>query len=160
MKFKSTISKSSVIGVGLFVVFFIGLAVYFWLKNPNNILVNIFISICCLGLAGFFLFLFDTFYEINSDSLKLKSGISKEEISIHSIKEIDIIDSIWNFKIIFKLSFMSLNSSNRMPALGNRGIILKYENSEEVYISPELQEDFLKELLKINPEININRRNN
>ena len=158
MKFKSTISKSSVIGLGLFVVFFIGLTIYFWFKNPNNILVNVIISICCLGLAGFFLLFFDTFYEINSDELKLKSGISKEIISIHSIKEIDIIDSIWNFKIIFKLSFLS--SSNRMLALGNRGIILKYENSEEVYISPELQEDFLKELLKINPEINVNRRNN
>ncbi|HLV23890.1 MAG TPA: PH domain-containing protein [Moheibacter sp.] len=155
MKFKSTISKSSVIGLGLFVVFFIGLTVYFWLKNPNNILVNVIISICSLGLAGFFLFLFDTFYEINSDSLKLKSGISKEIISIHSIKEIDIIDSIWNFKILFKLSFLS--SSNRMLALGNRGIIIKYKNFEEVYISPESQENFINELLKINPEIKVNR---
>ena len=155
MKFKSTISKSSVIGLGLFVVFFIGLTVYFWLKNPNNILVNVIISICSLGLAGFSLFLFDTFYEINSDSLKLKSGISKEIISIHSIKEIDIIDSIWNFKILFKLSFLS--SSNRMLALGNRGIIIKYKNFEEVYISPESQENFINELLKINPEIKVNR---
>src|SRR5690606_35333596 len=155
MKFKSTISKSSVIGLGVFVVFFIGLTIYFWLKKPNNILVNVIISICSLGLAGFFLFLFDTFYEINSDSLKLKSGISKEIISIHSIKEIDIIDSIWNFKILFKLSFLS--SSNRMLALGNRGIIIKYKNFEEVYISPESQENFINELLKINPEIKVNR---
>lgn len=151
MKFKSKISNSSIFGLSLFALFSIGLAIWFWFLNPDKILLNSFLSICFIIFAGFFLSAFDTHYKINSDELTLKSGIWNGKISIDSIQTIDVVNSIWKLKYIFILS------ANYSPALGNKGLLIKYEKFKEIYISPENSEAFVVELLNLNPEIKINR---
>lgn len=151
MKFKSEISKSSIIGLILFALFFIALAIWFWFLNPDKILLNSFLSLLFLSFAGFILSAFDTNYKINSDKLKLKSGIWNDKILIHSIQTIDIVHSIWKLKYIIFLS------ANYSPALGNKGFLIKYDKFKEIYVSPKNPETFLVKLLKLNPEININR---
>jgi hypothetical protein len=41
------------------------------------------------------------------------------------------------------------------PALDTEGFIITYNNLEDVYVSPVNRDVFLKELLKINPKIEI-----
>lgn len=43
------------------------------------------------------------------------------------------------------------------PALASNGLIVKYDAYEEIYISPESNEDFVKTLLKLNDTIKIQK---
>lgn len=151
MKFKSKISNSSIFGLSLFALFFIGLAIYFWFKNPEINFINIIICSCSICGAAFFLSFYKTSYEINSSDFQYKSGFYKGKIKIDSIHKIDLVHSIWNVKYILILS------SSFAPALGNQGLMIYFNKNNEMYISPERIEPFLEELLKFNPNIKINR---
>lgn len=81
---------------------------------------------------------FSTYYLIENGKLKYRSGIIKGEIDISTIQEIYPNKSLW-----FGLK----------PALAQKGIIIKYNKFDEIYISPENNERFTEELIKINPSI-------
>ena len=81
---------------------------------------------------------FSTYYLIENGKLKYRSGIIKGEIDISTIQEIHSNRSLW-----FGLK----------PALAQKGIIIKYNKFDEIYISPENNEKLTDELMKINPRI-------
>lgn len=83
---------------------------------------------------------FDTHYTITTHQLICKSGFIKKTIPISAIKEIEAGKTMW---VGLKL------------ALASKGLIIKYDTYEEVYISPKNQKAFIETLLKINPEIQI-----
>ena len=151
MYFKSKLSKSSIFGLCFFSLLITYLAFILWIKYPEKIVSNSLLSIGLICFAGFFLSLFNTFYEINSPHLNYKSGPHKGEILIESINRIEVVQSIWNLKYILNLS------TSYAPALGNSGLWLFYEQNKEIYISPEDVEVCLKELLKFNPTIDVKR---
>ena len=43
------------------------------------------------------------------------------------------------------------------PATALKGLIIKYNKYDEIYISPKTNESFVAEILKLNPEVKINR---
>lgn len=102
----------------------------------------IWVHLMDLMLSGFLLWLFySTNYEISDAFIHYKNGPFHGKIEINKIKEI----------VKGKTSWIGTK-----PATARKGLIIKYGKFyDEVYISPETNNSFLQEVLKINPEINI-----
>ncbi|KGO95206.1 PH domain-containing protein [Flavobacterium enshiense] len=82
-----------------------------------------------------------TDYTITGKNLKVRSGfLVNKNISIEAIKSIEKTDSIWNAPA---------------ASLTDR-IEIVYNQSDTIVISPKGREDFIKELLKLNPNIVVN----
>lgn len=92
------------------------------------------------GVVGFILILSKTTqYIINENQLIVKSTwIVNERIDISKIKKIEKSNSI-------------LSS----PALSVDRLLVRYNKYDEVLISPKEKKEFIDELLKINPAIEI-----
>ncbi len=92
------------------------------------------------GVVGFILILSKTTqYIINENQLIVKSTwIVNERIDISKIKKIEKSNSI-------------LSS----PALSLDRLLVRYNKYDEVLISPKEKKEFIDELLKINPTIEI-----
>ena len=93
-----------------------------------------------VGVVGFILILSKTTqYIINENQLIVKSTwIVNERIDISKIKKIEKSNSI-------------LSS----PALSLDRLLVRYNKYDEVLISPKEKKEFIDELLKINPAIEI-----
>lgn len=59
--------------------------------------------------------------------------------------------NIYDIKIIVKDKSYPLKSNNF--ALASKGLIIRYNKYDEIYISPKTNETFIAEILKINPNI-------
>jgi hypothetical protein len=83
-----------------------------------------------------------TRYELTEDEkLKIRSGfLYKKEIYVKSIKSIH-------------------NTKNHLasPALSNDRIEIQFNRYERVQISPNAKRDFISELVRINPRINLGK---
>ncbi len=83
---------------------------------------------------------FDTSYKIENDKLIYRSGFLRGKIEIASITEIVKGKTMW---------------SGIKPALATKGLIIKFNQYDEIYIAPENNDDILSDLLKVNPDIGI-----
>lgn len=84
---------------------------------------------------------YTTDYTISGDCLRVRSGfLVNKKISIATIQSIKPTNSLW---------------SAPAGSITDR-IEIVYANSQKVVISPKEKEDFVKELLKINPAIEVN----
>ncbi len=144
MKFRSAFSKKSkiIFSVVALIIIASTLPVFFDANMTGNWQAKLIVlTINILSLALLCWIISKTFYEIKNDSLLIcKSGPFKKKIQIKNIKRIEfhnglIIPSLW------KLS------------LSDKGIIIFYNQFDEIYISPKNKEKFLTEILKINPTI-------
>jgi hypothetical protein len=86
--------------------------------------------------------LLDTRYVIKQHFLLYRSGPFRGRIDIEKIKKIKYFSGLY-VPVTMK------------PALDTEGFIITYNNLEDVYVSPVNRDVFLKELLKINPKIEI-----
>ncbi len=86
--------------------------------------------------------LFDTKYSIKEENLYYYSGPFRGKITINSIKKIE-----HHSGLIVPVTYK--------PALNTRGLIIYYNSYDDIYISPNQEEIFLEELLKVNPDIEI-----
>lgn len=85
---------------------------------------------------------YGTFYLIDKTTFKYTCGPFRGKIEINDMTEIIIGKTMW---------------VGTKPATAKKGVIIKYQKFEEIYISPESNELFLTEILKINPNIKISR---
>jgi Bacterial PH domain len=83
---------------------------------------------------------YDTSYLIDGDKLFYRSAFLKGVIEIESIDEI-----IKNRKLF----------SGRSPSLSTKGIIIKYNKYEGIYISPKNIDEFIGALKTVNPDFKI-----
>jgi len=83
---------------------------------------------------------FDTFYKIENNKLIYRSGFLRGEIEILSIKEIMKGKTMW---------------SGMKPALARKGLIIKFNKYDEIYIAPENNNEMMADLLKVNSGIKI-----
>ncbi|MBO3100070.1 PH domain-containing protein [Gelidibacter pelagius] len=83
---------------------------------------------------------FDTVYKIEKNQLIYRSGFLRGRIEIPKIKEIVIGKTMW---------------SGIKPAMTTKGLIIKFNNYDEVYIAPENNDELIADLLKLNPGIKI-----
>ncbi|MDG4951287.1 PH domain-containing protein [Weeksellaceae bacterium KMM 9724] len=83
---------------------------------------------------------FDTFYKIENKELMYRSGFIRGKIEISNINEIVKGKTKW---------------SGIKPALARKGLIIKFNKYDEVYIAPKNNEELISDLMKLNPEIKI-----
>jgi hypothetical protein len=99
--------------------------------------VVIFVLLGCLFLWIWF----DTYYIIKDDKVCYKSAFIQGSISISIINGIEKNKGLYSGAI--------------KPALSTKGLILKYNRYDDMYISPEKETEFIAELQKINPAIKL-----
>jgi hypothetical protein len=103
----------------------------------------ILISIFHLVFVIFFItILFNTNYTIQNDELLCKSSVFRSKIKIKNIRKIEHHKGII-VPVTWKLG------------LSHIGIIITYNKYDDIYISPENVDLFIKDLLAINPTIEI-----
>lgn len=83
---------------------------------------------------------FDTSYKIENSELIYRSGFLRGKIGISNIQEILKGKTMW---------------SGIKPAIARNGIIIKFNNYDEIYIAPENNNELISDLLKVNSEIKI-----
>lgn len=81
-----------------------------------------------------------TYYRIDDQYLYYKSGPFRGKIAIAAIREIVKNKTLW---VGFR------------PALSQKGLIIRYDRWNEIYISPQHKEAFLKDILTRNEKISI-----
>ncbi|WP_209329176.1 PH domain-containing protein [Lunatimonas salinarum] len=103
-----------------------------------------------LGSLSFFLFpfayllyhLFNTKYWIQGPSFFYRSGFMKGEVDVDSIKSIDVGTTRW---------------VGERAALATRGILIKYNRYDDVFVAPMDPEELIHDLLTLNPGIQVNQ---
>lgn len=111
-----------------------------WSNDITAFYVVIGINTMVLGLLTWLIL--QTHYTVDAKNLFWKSGPFKGTIGINSIKKIEFHKGIV-IPVIWK------------PALSHIGLIITYNNYDDIYISPENREEFVQRLTKINPNINL-----
>lgn len=107
--------------------------------GPGEIAIVIF----CLIVSGMLLWiLYGTWYTIDKKYITYCSGPLRGKIEIVTIHTV--------------ISGKNLYVGYR-PATATKGVILKYGKYDDIYFSPETNETFIAELLKINPSIKVEK---
>ena len=81
-----------------------------------------------------------TYYVIDGQTLKYHSAFIKGEIKISNIREIIKGQTTW---------------VGIKPALARKGLIIKFNKFDEIYISPISNDMMISDLIEINPNIKI-----
>ena len=84
--------------------------------------------------------LIHTYYVLENGELKYVSGPIRGSIKIADIIQVTTNTTLW---------------VGLKPATALNGIIVSYQNYNELYISPINNDRFVKELLKLNPQIKV-----
>lgn len=105
----------------------------------NNLLELFFLFI---PLLLFLWIYFSTYYIIKEDIFFYRSAFLRGKIKINDINELIIGKTSW---------------SGTKPALAKKGILIKYNNYNEVYIAPIDNNTLVKEFLKVNSNIKITK---
>ena len=99
-------------------------------------------GVVLLSLIGFTLWiLLGTYYILNETHLIYRAAFLRGKIPLGEIQKLTVGKTMW---VGYK------------PATARKGIIVHYNKVKEIYISPDSNESFVKQLKKINPEIKIN----
>jgi uncharacterized protein (DUF983 family) len=111
-----------------------------WAKDTSAIFVVLIVNGLTLGLLLWLIL--QTNYVLDSKNLFWKSGPFKGTIAIDSIKKIEfhkgvIVPVIWK------------------PAMSHVGLIITYNNYDDIYISPENRAEFVQKITILNPNINL-----
>jgi len=146
MKFKSRkdiLFQMMIFGIsGLF----LGIFLITLFSRERDLLSYIWIDIIMLLMIGLLLWIyFKTEYVLTASKLIYKSGPLRGSIEIHRIREIIKYKTLW---------------SGLKPATARNGLIIKYDKFEEIYISPETNETFIKRILELNDKIKITSKRN
>jgi hypothetical protein len=101
------------------------------------------IIIVLLVVILLFWLYFGTNYKLSQENgLIYRSGPFHGKISLNRITEIIVGQTLW---VGFR------------PATSRKGLIIKYDKYDEIYISPKSNEDFINKILELNKEIKITR---
>lgn len=115
------------------------IAIFF--LDKDNFTKNPFILLPLLSPLALIVWIyFDTVYKIEKNQLIYRSGFLRGRIDIPKIKEMVIGKTMW---------------SGIKPAMTTKGLIIKFNNYDEVYIAPENNDELIADLLKLNPGIKI-----
>ncbi len=81
-----------------------------------------------------------TRYRIEGTFFYYQCGWMEGQIDIRSIRKLEVGRTLW---------------VGTKPALGSRGIVIHFDKYEELYIAPEHNEELVRDLLAINPQIDV-----
>ncbi len=133
---KNTFTISILWGI---VLFFMVMLILNYEKGNIPIVPIIIISL----VTAFVLWvLLDTRYVIKNNFLLYRSGPIRGRVDITKIKSIKRFSGL-NVPVMLK------------PALDIKGFIVTYNQFDDLFISPKMSDQFLEEIKKINPKIEI-----
>ncbi len=81
-----------------------------------------------------------TRYQIKNKELHYRSAFLFGKLDIESINSITVGKTLW---------------SGTKPALARKGIIIKYNRYDEIYIAPQRNNEMIAAILKLNPTIEV-----
>lgn len=114
-----------------------------WMDPEMRFALKFWLTFLLLAISGFLIWAIrKTTYEITTEFFHYQFGPMVGKIPIQAIKTLEVNKTLW---------------VGNKPAMASQGIIVKYNTYDEVYISPESNENFVEEILKINPKIQVNR---
>lgn len=114
------------------------IAFQFYFEFPNFWVACLVITpILFIVLLLFWMF-YSTSYNLSDGSLYYKSGPIKGQIAINSITSIAVGETLW---------------VGLKPATARKGLIIKYNRFDELYISPDSNTSFVQKIKELNPEI-------
>lgn len=143
MKFKNRIGVYFIVACLLTIAICLTVIILVWTRQSAYPAMNIWISLLLIATALLMIWLWKgTSYELDSHYLTYKSGPIKGKVKMESIREIVVGKTLW---------------AGLKPATAVHGIIIRYNKHDEIYISPLSNEHFVKEILKLNPNIKVIR---
>ena len=122
--------------------FLITMSFSYYMDNGFNTEMNWMYIINLLLISFLFWIFYGTKYELTDTTINYVSGPIRGKIKIDKIKEIVVGKTMW---------------IGLKPATASKGLIVKYNKFEEIYITPFSNEKFIIELLKRNNTIKITR---
>lgn len=115
-----------------------------WVDNEMPLSQKLWLTTLLLFIGGLINWMFrSTTYEITKTDFLYSYGFISGKIPIEKIHQLEVNKTLW----------VGFNK----PATALNGIIVKYNIFDEIYISPEDNEAFVKELLRLNPDLVVNR---
>lgn len=122
------------------VVFFL-LPILIFYFDKNTFIEKPFILLFLLTLFALIAWVyFDTVYKIEGTNLIIQSAFLRGKTAILESKEIQKGRTMW---------------SGVKPTIAKNGLIIKYNKYDEIYLTPENNDEMVADLLKINPEIKV-----
>lgn len=138
-RFLSTKNTFTIVILWSLVLFLLSV-IFLGIKKGNIQLVPT--VVICLVISLIIWVLLDTRYVIKNNFLLYRSGPFRGRIDINKIQ-----------KIQYHKGFMV--PVTMKPALDFKGFIITYNKFDDVYVSPTKGEIFIKELLLVNPKIEV-----
>lgn len=130
-RYQSRMGIETILAVTILLAFLLFLS--FYLNDKTILLLSITGTALCIH------WFFTTSYTINKMTLRVKSGfIYDETIKIDTIKRVIEITDIWS-----------------APATSIQRLLIQFNNSESVVISPKVKSGFIKDLIQINQNIDV-----
>ncbi|MGV6944661.1 PH domain-containing protein [Sphingobacterium kyonggiense] len=102
------------------------------------VLVNTIIS--ALLISMLLIIMYTTSYKIDGEILRYRSFFLFGKVSISDIRQLEV----------GKTMYVGIK-----PATAKHGIIVRYNRYDEIYISPENNQEVVQALLEINPNIEV-----
>lgn len=142
MKFKSAFSTYNIIILLLpaLLVLLIGI----FTEEDSQLIIFPPLGIFMLLLVIFTLLYFTTYYEIQKDILIISMFFYKTKIKISEIN-------------VLKHSNSIIKTNLYKPGFHHKGIEILYHKYDDIFISPENRDQFIAQLLEINPNIEIKK---
>lgn len=84
--------------------------------------------------------LFRTDYRIEGDQLFYRTGFFRGSVAILTIRKIERNQTLW---------------AGYKAAAATRGLVIHYNQFDDLYVTPQREDDFLTSLKRINPAIEI-----
>ena len=139
---KTFTSSKNAFSCAILWIIAIGLIIVVFIEKPEAKAPPIYIfNIIMIGIISLIIWiLLDTKYIFSQEILYFYSGPFRGKINVNSIKNIERHSGL-----IVPVTYK--------PALDTKGLIIRYNSFDDIYISPKEEEVFIQELLKINPNI-------
>lgn len=139
MKFKTKVDKLywiiAVVVLAFFARHLIWYTLYFW--STVGFVIN---AIALLLVGAFLVIIGKISYVLSGTHLIYRMAFFRGEIEIGRIREIVVGQNMYTgFK----------------PAAARNGLTIKYDKYEDIYISPDTNEAFIAEIVKVKPDIKI-----
>ena len=101
-----------------------------------------YVTISLLLLVSAFLLwsYYGTYYELTQKQIKYNCGLIKGKIEIKEVRGVVKGKTLW---------------VGLKPATARKGLIIKYGKFDEIYISPQTNDEFINRLLELNDAIKI-----
>lgn len=138
-RFPSSKNKVTITILWGLILFILGVLIFSQVKTKSP-LVPIIVAVLLVGILIWIVL--DTRYVIRNGNLMYRSGPFRGKIAIDKIISITYHSGLY-VPVTMK------------PALDTKGFIIKYNQFEEIYVSPKFSNEFIKKLLENNFDIKV-----